>query len=70
MGLEIMTREDYLNWEAFRKEPKTSVSGEEYEMISRFHSKYFKHRFFLPCTCNPKTIQTWIENLNELFLKQ
>lgn len=70
MASEIMNREDYLNWEAFRKDPKTSITSEEYEMVSRLHSIYFKHKYFKPCTCNPKTIQTWIENLNELFLKQ
>jgi hypothetical protein len=70
MASEIMTREDYLTWEAFRKDPKTSITNEEYEMVSRLHSVYFKHQYFKPCTCNAKTIQTWIENLNELFLKQ
>jgi len=70
MASEIMTREDYLNWEAFRKDPKNSITSEEYEMVSRLHAKYYNHQYYKPCTCNPRTIQSWIDNLNELFLKQ
>ena len=70
MASNLMTREDYLNWEAFRQEKKNTITSEEYEMVSRLHSKYFNHRYYKPCTCNPKTIQEWIENLNDLYLKQ
>ena len=70
MASEKMNKIDYLTWEAFRRDPKNSITSEEYEMVSRLHSKYFNHTFYKPCTCNPRTIQTWIDNLNELFLKQ
>jgi hypothetical protein len=70
MALEIMNRVDYLTWEAFRKDLKNTITFEEYEMVSKLHSVYLKHKYYLPCTCNPSTIQAWIEDLNELFLKQ
>lgn len=70
MASEIMNKVDYLTWEAFRKDPKNSITSEEYDMVSRLHAKYYKHKYYKPCTCNPRTIQSWIDSLNELFLNQ
>lgn len=64
-----MSREDYISWDAFRNNPKNSLTNEELEYISRLHAKYFKHKYFKPCTCNPRTIKNWIADLNKLFLK-
>lgn len=63
-----MNRQDYFIWKDFRKSKRTTISNAEFEMIANFHSLYFKHQFFLPCTCSPKTIISWIKQLNELFL--
>ena len=64
------SRINELTWEAFRKDLKNSITDEEYEMVSKLHSVYLKHKYYKPCTCNSSTIQNWIEDLNELFLKQ
>lgn len=34
------------------------------KFIAGLHSKYFNHTFYLPCSCNPKTWQEWIDQLN------
>ena len=52
-------------WRAFRDSKKTSITHEELEMVSDFHAKYFKHKFYKPCTCSPKTINKWI---NEMWI--
>ena len=63
-----MNRKNYFIWQDFRKSKRTTISNEEFEMIAKLHSIYFKHQFYLPCTCSPKTIILWIKQLNELFL--
>ena len=65
-----MSKEDYLMWEKFREDPKNTLEAEEFELICRLHAKYFNHRYYKPCTCNPKEIKRWISELNEFFLKQ
>lgn len=65
-----MSREDYLMWEKFREDPKNTLQPKEFELICRLHAKYFKHRYYKPCTCNPKEIKKWISELNEFFLKE
>jgi hypothetical protein len=34
------------------------------KFIANLHAKYFNHTFYLPCSCSPKTWQTWIDELN------
>jgi len=63
-----MNRKNYFIWQDFRKSKRTTISNEEFEMIAKLHSIYFKHQYYLPCTCSPKTIILWIKQLNELFL--
>jgi len=63
-----MNRENYFIWKDFRKSIQPTISNKEFKMIANFHSIYFKHQYFLPCTCSPKTIISWIKQLNELFL--
>jgi hypothetical protein len=31
------------------------------------HSEYYKHKFYEPCTCSPKTINKWIKELNVIW---
>ena len=63
-----MNRKNYFIWQDFRKSKRTTISNEEFEMIAKLHSIYFKHQYYLPCTCSPKTIILWIKQLNEVFL--
>lgn len=62
-----MVEQDRVWWEAFREKKKNSITNEEFEMIAKLHSEYMNHTFYKPCTCNPKTIKTWIEDLNEIY---
>jgi len=65
-----MNKEDYILWEKFRENTKNTLTGEEFVLICRLHSVYFKHKFYKPCTCNPREIKRWISQLNEFFLKE
>jgi len=36
-------------------------------MIATIHSKYFAHKYYLPCGCSPKQWNQWIKQINELY---
>tara|TARA_R100001530_G_scaffold64078_1_gene46067 strand:- start:57 stop:266 length:210 start_codon:yes stop_codon:yes gene_type:complete len=60
-------KDDFKRWSKFRMGKKQYLSRAEFDMVSFFHSKYYKHSFYLPCTCSPKTINQWIADLNKLW---
>lgn len=62
-----MEAQDQTSWEKFREKKRNSITQGELETISRLHAKYFKHSFYKPCTCSPKTINKWIADLNMYY---
>tara|TARA_R100000656_G_scaffold118167_1_gene91748 strand:- start:11 stop:220 length:210 start_codon:yes stop_codon:yes gene_type:complete len=60
-------KDDFKRWSKFRMGKKQYLSREEFDMVSFLHSKYYKHSFYLPCTCSPKTINKWISDLNIIW---
>lgn len=38
-----------------------------YRVVCRIYSKVFNKKYFEPCTCNPKTINGWINSLKKHF---
>ena len=58
---------DYAEWENFRLGTKSHLSPQEFELVCKLHSTYYKHKFYKPCTCNPKTIKQWIKDLNVIW---
>lgn len=63
----IMVEVDKRDWYRFRAEVKQSLNQEQFKLLCELHSKYFNHKFFKPCTCNPKVIKEWIEDINKLY---
>ena len=60
-------KQDFKEWEIFRDNPKNTISGREFELVCDLHSRYHKHSFYKPCTCNPKEIKRWIDDLNNIW---
>ena len=58
---------DYKDWELFRQGTKDVISSMEFQLVCNLHSKYYKHSFYKPCTCSPKTINKWIKDLNIIW---
>jgi len=56
--------EHYEKWTQFRMVDNSVISRKELEMVSYLHSLYYKHSYYIPCTCSPKTINRWIKDLN------
>lgn len=62
-----MDKIDKKDWEKFRSSQKNVLSKEEFTMVCELHAKYFNHTFYKPCTCSPKTIKSWIAQLNDIY---
>ena len=62
-----MTREQYDNWKAFR-ESKSNPTSSEAKMVARYYADVFNKKYWIPCSCNKKRWQQWIDELNKHFL--
>ena len=60
-------KEDYEKWKKFRLGKKSFLSHKEFDMVCYLHSRYYEHKFYKPCTCSPKTIKQWIQDLNKIW---
>ncbi len=62
-----MTKLHYDAWTEFLANDNNTLTKGEQETLARLHSIYFNHSYHLPCTCSPKTYNTWISQLNEIY---
>ena len=62
-----MNINDWHWWSDFRNGLGKSISRVEYKKICVLHSVYFEHKLKYPCTCNPKAIQKYIDDLNKFW---
>ena len=56
----------------FLKEFFVDFNGRElrpryHEELSRIHSRIFQHKFYIPCTCNPKEWKRHIDDLKKVY---
>lgn len=62
-----MEKMDRLDWYQFTNTLSNKITQKQFELICKLHAKYYNHRYYKPCTCNPKTIKTWIAQLNDIY---
>jgi hypothetical protein len=55
------------NGQSLEHSTRSTISGREFELVCDLHSRYKKHSYYKPCTCNPKEIKRWIDHLNEIY---
>lgn len=67
MQITKMLKQDYALWTEFKKSTSNKLTSEETEMISLLHAKYMNHSYHIPCGCSPKTWNTWIGHLNDIY---
>ena len=67
MTKKTLNKKDYKYWTKFRSSSKNSITGSELKRISTIHSEVFEHKYKLPCTCNPKGIQRFINDINNIY---
>lgn len=54
-------------WQVFKEQVKNKLNKEQFELVCSLHAHYFNHTFYRPCTCTPRTIKQWIDQLNKLY---
>ena len=62
-----LNKEEYDKWTEFRTVQSNKITRKEQEMIATIHSKYFAHKYYLPCGCSPKQWNNWIKQINDLY---
>jgi elongation factor P--beta-lysine ligase len=62
-----MNEQDKIIWAVFRDDTKGYLHHDEYMMICNYHAKYKDHELILPCKCDPAVIQSYINDLNQIF---
>ncbi len=62
-----MTKLHYERWTEFLQNDSNQINAKEQELLARLHSIYYKHSYYLPCTCSPKTWNRWIEQVNMIY---
>ena len=67
MVLQKFSQEDYDKWTEFKAANGKSINRKEQELIANLHSVYYKHSYYLPCSCTPKTYIAWIKQLNDIY---
>ena len=61
------SKDDYKLWSRFRESKNNTITRGEFRLVCLLHSQYYKHKYFEPCTCNPKLINKWIKELNIVY---
>tara|TARA_B100000902_G_C27234319_1_gene876546 strand:+ start:904 stop:1119 length:216 start_codon:yes stop_codon:yes gene_type:complete len=64
-----MTKLHWDKWQEFRSNDSNTMTADEQELMARIHSVYFKHAYYIPCSCSPKTYNTWIDQINVIHDK-
>jgi len=61
-------KQEYEQWNKFRNaETKDVITPTEFQLVCELHAKHHKHTLYKPCTCDPKTINKWIKDLNVIW---
>ena len=67
MQIIKMLRTDLKKWSEFKKSTSSKLTLEETHLIAKLHAKYMNHSYHVPCGCSPKTWNTWIGHLNDIY---
>jgi len=64
--MEIEHREQ---WKQFKADVKGKLTREQYKLLCQLHSVYYKHKYTEPCSCNPKRLVQWINEIDKIYDK-
>ncbi len=67
--MDKMNKLHYDKWTEFQEGTGSELNKEEQKLLARLHSHYFKHTYYLPCTCSPKIYNQWISEINNIYKK-
>ncbi len=61
-----MELKDKERWLEISQELNGKMKRDQFKVLCELHAKYFNHPYHEPCSCSPKRIVQWIEQLNKL----
>lgn len=47
----------------------SSLDETHYKLLCTIHAEWFNHKYIEPCTCSPKRIKGWIDDVNRYYEK-
>lgn len=65
--MKKMSNQDYESWTTFREKESDRLEKPEIDLVVNLHAKYFNHKVKYPCSCSPRTYNTWISELNDIY---
>lgn len=71
MGLDKRSKEyklDKKTWEETRARITTKMQHDDFIIMCQLHSKYYEHKYYVPCTCNKRLLRKWIKELDSKLL--
>jgi len=64
---ECLTSEEYDYLHGFFGQPIDKISPADQRAIATIHSRVFKHKFIVPCTCSPTKWKEWLTDLKTIY---
>jgi len=65
MVKQKLQRKEYVKFKDVKTQRKLTVENAEF--VAFIHSKYYKHSYYVPCSCSPVTWNQWIAQLNDVY---
>lgn len=62
-----MTKEDREAWIDFKANVSTKLTQPQYKLLCKLHACYYNHRYVEPCSCRPKELVMWIEDIDRIY---
>lgn len=64
-----MNQKDKEAWIDFKATVTSKLNQKQFKLLCDLHAKYYKHRYYEPCSCRPKEIRMWIADIDRLYDK-
>jgi len=64
-----MNKKDKEAWIDFKATVTSKLNQKQFKLLCDLHAKYYKHRYYEPCSCRPKEIRMWIADIERLYNK-
>jgi hypothetical protein len=64
-----MNQKDKEAWFDFKATVTSKLNQKQFKLLCDLHAKYYKHRYYEPCSCRPKEIRMWIADIDRLYDK-
>ena len=56
---------DVRTWQEVYARITHKITNDDFKIMCKLHSKYFKHKYSEPCTCNKRRLRQWVTQLNK-----